>query len=1249
MIVQRYISNRDKIGLDSDGFLIGDISYIKSDSGDKHFDYSLKDYNQIIDIMENPYSIIIGSGGLGKSTLLKQIEEYLNERNQSYKRIDLRILVNENTLNELLLIFLRDKERDQIIYILLDAVDEAIDHNIRNPIELITQSVKKVKENYPNTRFIITSRSNVNTINELSTSLAHIYSIDKRSNTYIYNLCPLTKDDARDLAVNFEISDVDKFITDIKNYHLTPFLTSPITFKSVADLYKIGKISNLTTHYDIYYELITELCRESSEYRIKQAHDNIDKYKIYHPEKLMFIASKLAIDIKIQNKSSVSENRNDTSVSMNDYFDISIKDFNNKNYIFSSEEVKATLNSNLFYKVGSEYYFCQKTYFDFLCAYYLINIGIDIKHFNKFFVFENKIHPNYHEILSLLCLKSEQFFAYYKNKCPEALIFSQVLFNRQNYNKFLLNKYMNMVNTISYYPNNINKFDIYKKLYYNNPERDIRKFFKSKNEDVLYATIDYIYINKIDGFDKELENIIFNNKYSNRLKMNAILIIRDIESYSNLASEVYKHIDKIETFLERNDYNDLRAVFLEVMYPKFFSEDKLLSYIVPDNRSSYFGWYHYYITQEFLNEKYINSDNYLKLFKWVINNRLRGVTESIHGNHEFPENIKRFFVVIAKYISDKKLIDEIILYQTNNYERHWDWFSKTLFQAIVLNNKIRLYALKKYINLSKGQYYYWALPKIGLLQSKDIAYLIALYNNENDEELKNKYKKAIDSFYLGEYWDNGDIKDFEYLYNVFKYYPRLKLEFPIFNKRKCRLHHLTLEPIEKIFRDMKCYYLQNIRRERSSKKNEDLKQKHLKYQCDIIARINENIEKYKSTHNGGYLVNIFGYLTYNGEDEQIYFEKFLDFKATQNWKKLDDNLKKEIISICLDYLDISEPLVLFKTLEEHINSGSYLIIWNVLGCLEFYDNYINYEQYIKLLEKHKFIILYFNSYKEEDRQLQQKLIKDLYINNKDFIKQQVLNFVKLDFNNHLQYTDLYEKFTLIKDDFICYLESILKIYEKELSANSIIELVNYLIKNNSEYAIKYCINILKTNIKNNKFIDNDILVSFLKSILLVLTPEYWRIIKDIFYKNKYGVEIFKRVSGTFDYFHSRDRVPLEKFRDKDLIKLYIWIKKNIQPEVNFEIVHDYKPEDNVSNAIYNFWINNGKYKCIKKIRKTMKTPEYKRSYNIALNQYIQMKTIDVSEFNKFEKRKNSLIFTLIDKSINIGSIKNSIINNIGHR
>ena len=64
MLVERYLSNNENIGIDTNGFLIGNIGKIDDETGTSYFDYTLSGYSKIDDIIQNPFSIIIGNGGL---------------------------------------------------------------------------------------------------------------------------------------------------------------------------------------------------------------------------------------------------------------------------------------------------------------------------------------------------------------------------------------------------------------------------------------------------------------------------------------------------------------------------------------------------------------------------------------------------------------------------------------------------------------------------------------------------------------------------------------------------------------------------------------------------------------------------------------------------------------------------------------------------------------------------------------------------------------------------------------------------------------------------------------------------------------------------------------------------------------------------------------------------------------------------------------------------------------------------------
>mgnify|MGYP003571396189 CR=1 FL=1 len=98
MLVERYLSSAENIGIDTNGFLIGNIGKIDDEAGTSYFDYTLSGYSKIDAIIQNPFSIIIGNGGLGKSTLLTQIGQKLKNYNYKFYRLNLCSLTTETDL-----------------------------------------------------------------------------------------------------------------------------------------------------------------------------------------------------------------------------------------------------------------------------------------------------------------------------------------------------------------------------------------------------------------------------------------------------------------------------------------------------------------------------------------------------------------------------------------------------------------------------------------------------------------------------------------------------------------------------------------------------------------------------------------------------------------------------------------------------------------------------------------------------------------------------------------------------------------------------------------------------------------------------------------------------------------------------------------------------------------------------------------------------------------------------------------------
>ena len=139
LYVDRYLCPNNKTqNLDTFSFLMGEMTYISPEVV-----YTMDVYKQFKDIRNNPYNFIIGNGGLGKSTYLKQIKTTLEKENIPCLLIELKSLSDENSLYNRTNQYLR-KINSREIYLLLDAVDEAIDCNIQNVTNKICDAISQI-------------------------------------------------------------------------------------------------------------------------------------------------------------------------------------------------------------------------------------------------------------------------------------------------------------------------------------------------------------------------------------------------------------------------------------------------------------------------------------------------------------------------------------------------------------------------------------------------------------------------------------------------------------------------------------------------------------------------------------------------------------------------------------------------------------------------------------------------------------------------------------------------------------------------------------------------------------------------------------------------------------------------------------------------------------------------------------------------------------------------------------------------
>ena len=492
--VDRYLCPNNKTqNLDTFSFLMGEITYVSPE-----IVYTMDVYKQFKDIRNNPYNFIVGNGGLGKSTYLKQIKTILEKENIPTLLIELKSLSEENTLYNRIAQFIK-KNTSKEIYILLDAVDEAIDCNIKNIANKISDAILQILNSYKvkqklgifnkeklnnikrkkhlrchqkivrnlylgtKIKTIITCRDN-RIPNELVPNLQKIYNTKEN---YTFHLCRLTAEDVKEIAKHFNCENTDDFINKVKEYNLGSFASSPITLKPLVEMYKNNELNIDSNNYDIYETLMRYWCEES-DYRKNKALNNEDNFLLKPTDEILFVASKIAIEMKLLGKNELSYNNDNSTISVETFYNLTYDLPCGKKIIFTKERADYTLKTKIFCKINDKFSIEQQTYKDFLVARYLYKMRASEKNLFKLLKVKNDFHPNFTESLAYLAVKNNKIFKTVLKEIPERILLSSVFFCNDEQKEALFNVYLKCVknDTISFWEYSPGRVFFNKKLYF---------------------------------------------------------------------------------------------------------------------------------------------------------------------------------------------------------------------------------------------------------------------------------------------------------------------------------------------------------------------------------------------------------------------------------------------------------------------------------------------------------------------------------------------------------------------------------------------------------------------------------------------------------------------------------------------------------------------------------------------------------------------------------------------------------------
>ncbi len=1233
-VINRYLyKDGEQQYVDNHGFLCGKPHYRESE-----FVITMDDYVQFDEIRTYQYAFILGNGGIGKSTYLSQIQRSLENEGIPHIRINLRDVSQEKTLTEKILPFCISNKNIPECFILLDALDEAIDNKICNPNAMIQDTISECFKQNPNIKTILTCRDNRFSMNILPEFFKKIY--DCKDNN-IFHLCSLTQENAKEIAEKLGCKNVEDFINKILDYNLGDFASSPITIEPLVLLYNSGSLENNINHFDIYENLMLNLANET-EYR---AHKSENRECIVTSSSIVLsIASKIATELKFSKKNYVTTNPNDKEGFYIDNF-ININFYGKDKKIYITKEVLLeTLLTKIFYKSDNKYYFAQQTYQDFLVARYLLNLKLKTKELLNILKTNGTLHPYLNEAIAFISIKNEKIFNIALKEIPDKILFSSVYFNDNNSKKILFDKYIECVSkdNISFWDYSFNRVFFHKRLYFPSIEKQISQYLKSDNVNICDTTIDFINDNMLQGFEKSFEKLFFKPKTPITIKV-AILSASENCDYKNLLKSISDSIDKFKDEINNDNDDQLRGALLNALYPEYIDTRTVFSFITEPKNKNLHGRYKNFLQHKFI--EMVTTQNALLYLEWIKNNKIKDVTECIYNEYNYTDIVNNIFKKISEILTFELINKVIEMHISKKHNYHF--FSEKILQSILNNNIFRIYFFKNLI-LKESNFEHFkmfiSLNSHILYKFNDIATFMEFYKNNEFQEKKDYIRYLLNSYYR--LFINDPKTDIDTIYKTVISDSVLKEQFGYYVDSS-PISSDTGEPIEEMDIFAKEDYYKNIERslerQRESEKIKELN--NIEYQINNILN-SEN-------DNTGKIIAIFKFLNLEYDSKHPTLDNFnLDIKSHKRWEDVSDNTQNRIINIVTDYL-LNETSDKTTLSDDDIKNNSMYSSWCCFALLKQIKGR-NLDSYHKIINKWYEVIVMLPTYTEKCMDLKKEYINDLYIADKEKIINifdRVITLseerLPMDFLQGLQIID--------NDEFYDHIYNSYIVNEQNINENIILEILEFLASKNYMQLIPH---LKKHIIKNQKNLDYK-KEGFLLNVILYNYDKQWNYVYKVLKQSKNFDILISTIANRHFYEESYSRQSLFVIlKPEELASLYnITVNKLKYVNTEHELgIHNVDRVKDLIEKIPNYLIEKGCINAYKKIKneylinrsskkiykkyydRGLRTLKYNIAKNLDLNK-IQLEKVET----KINKERNRIV--QIGKNNIIGDNTNITENN----
>lgn len=638
------------------------LGFLYNPVGEYSPNYECKSFN---DLQEKPLLFLLGEPGIGKSKTIEQIHSVLKNNQQNTHLINLRLVNDAATLQNLIFqdpVIQSWQNSDTKLELFLDSYDEGL-LGFENITAHIIDNFQKISTEKLQTLKLRVVCRTAELPQMLESELKRLFTQEKEDDKEIcFELLILRHTDIQNVLIHEKISATE-FMQQIEQHDLSAFVAIPVTFIMLINLFKQ---SNSLPHgkWEIFSNGLLHLAKEQSQQR-----NTIGKIGALLPDDRLVLASKTAFYFLFANKHTFLFD--DATLLLESSDDLQ------SNLIASQEHIKELINTSLFAaRENGRFGFVHRTFIDFLAAKYILdnNISIDLimpmlidmKSPNK------RVFSQLIEIGSWLGTQKSEYFEILKNYNPDVIVQGDLTKLSDRQKDELVQQCLKaidyeLINELQY---NILKY--FPKLLTKKTQNLLKPYFLSSSRNIFSrrVAIEIATICEIKEVEKYIFQILHNSIEHLPLRISAIKYL------SKLNSGTYtEELKYYATGIAVDQEDELKAYALKALFPKYISINEFLTFLQERKEKNIFGKYQRFLQHEFYST--LTDLQIIAVIQWLMQN---------HDNSLYRELIHPIIVKAWEYVDQNSILFhlfvDLIVFNERKYHFLSEKYRKPTFKEL---------------------------------------------------------------------------------------------------------------------------------------------------------------------------------------------------------------------------------------------------------------------------------------------------------------------------------------------------------------------------------------------------------------------------------------------------------------------------------------------------------------------------------------------------------------------------------------